>query len=211
MFSLDGRSVAGAGALPPTSPAPPSWASYVNVNDLDATVDRASTAGATIIVSPMTVMDQGRMALISDPEGATLGLWEAGQHRGAELVNRPGTLVWNELNTRDVEGAMRFYEQVFPWTYATDDMGDGATYTSIRIPEGFNADGYNGGLFLMDDSSGDLPASWGVYFLADAVDAVVAKAAELGGTVHKAPFETPAGKMAVLADPQGAVFMLMEG
>lgn len=205
MLKLDGYNVAGLGAQPPDQQdqgIPAYWSSYVSVDDVDATVAKATAAGGNALFPPMDVMDEGRMTMIADPAGAMFGLWQAKNHIGAQVVNQPGALVWNELATRDVDGAKAFYNAVFGWGSNTDE----SNYTTFADENGR----IGAGMIQMDDSWGEMPPYWGVYIMVDDVAATVGKAQSLGGNVMVPP--TPAGEMgtfSVLQDPQGGVFTVM--
>jgi predicted enzyme related to lactoylglutathione lyase len=146
-------------------------------------------------------MDAGRMAFVMDPSGAAVALWQANQHIGAKLVNEPGTLTWNELITSD-PSANRFYEQVLGMTTSTMDMGQGA-YTLFEVG------GQQVGGTIPPPMEG-VPNHWNVYFAVADADATVAKVRELGGSVLVEPFDTPAGRMAAVRDPQGATFSIIK-
>jgi predicted enzyme related to lactoylglutathione lyase len=152
-------------------------------------------------MAPFDVMDAGRMSFVMDPSGAPVALWQAGQHIGATLVNEPGTLNWNELLTSD-PGVTRFYSDVLGMTPNTMDMGIGP-YTMFEV------DGQPVGGTMPPQAPG-VPNHWHVYFGTDDADAAAAKAAELGGSVVVPPFDTPVGRIAVLSDPQGAVFSVIK-
>jgi hypothetical protein len=203
-FQIGGYNVAGGGELGPEMVAagvPAVWNSYVKFDDVDGVVERARAAGGTVIVEPMDITDQGRMAMFTDPTGATLGIWSPQAHIGAQIVNQPNTLVWNELQTRDVPAAQAFFRDVFGWTNTVDGNG----YVM------YHADGrLHCGSLQMDETWGDMPPGWSVYFLVDDVDATAARAVELGGKVLVPP--SPAGElgtMAVLQDPQGVSFSII--
>ncbi len=204
-FKLDGKNVAGMGELSAEMRAqgvPSNWTSYVKHSDADGVADRVAKAGGTVILPPMDVMEEGRMTMFLDPTGATIGVWQPKNHIGAQLVNMHNTLVWNELQTRDVAAAKSFFSAVFGWTYDTDANG----YVTI------SQDGRrHAGMIPMDDSWGDMPANWAVYFFVENVETAVAKVQELGGNVLMPA--TPAGeigKFSVAQDPTGAVFTVME-
>ena len=131
MMMLDGHPVAGATPMSSDMQAmgmPPVWVSYVKIDDIDGAAARAVEAGGAVFVPPMDVLDSGRMALVQDPTGAAFGMWSPRAFAGAALVNRPNTLAWNELQTRDLPAARAFYEHVFGWT--ADEMSDCLLYTS---------------------------------------------------------------------------------
>jgi predicted enzyme related to lactoylglutathione lyase len=182
--------------------APPSWMSYVTVQDADATASRARELGATLYAEPFDVFDAGRMAVIADPEGAVFAVWQPGEMIGAGVVNEAGALSWNDLATRDPEGAQRFYSELFGWTFE-----QAATiYMTIR-----NGSQMNGGLRLMGEGEEQVPPHWMPYFAVADLDASIALAGEHGGRAHAPPMEVPAGRFAALADPQGASFALFAG
>jgi hypothetical protein len=203
-FLSDGKMAAGVG--PQMDPnQPPSWNPYVYVDDLDAVVAKAEDNGATVIVEPMDVMDAGRMAVIVDPTGAALGLFQAGQHQGADAFNDPGFMTWNELHTRDVEKAKAFYTAIFPWTADTQDMG-GMQYTMIMTSGGT----MNAGMMAMGpDMPPQVPSYWATYFRVADTDKAVEIVKAGGGTVRQGPQDAPYGRMAVVADPLGATFAVI--
>ena len=181
--------------------APPMWNTYLAVDSVDDTMGRVEAAGGKVAMAPFDVMDAGRMAFVMDPSGAPVALWQANQHIGATLVNEPGTVTWNELITTDPD-APAFYQSVAGLTTSTMDMGDGP-YTL------FEAAGQMVGGTTPPYAPGT-PNHWHVYFGVADADATVAKAAELGGSVLVPAFDTPVGRMAVIADPQGAVFSIIQ-
>jgi uncharacterized protein len=194
-------------AIAPQSPelaaagAPPMWNTYLAVDSADEAAAKASAAGGTVAMEPFDVMDAGRMAFVLDPSGAPVALWQAGQHIGATLVNEPGTVIWNELIT-DNPAAVTFYEQVLGVTTATAEMGEGK-YTMFQVA------GKEVGGTTPPQMAG-VPNHWHVYFAVTDADATAARISALGGSVMVAPFDTPIGKMAVVSDPQGAVFSLFQ-
>src|SRR4051795_10612898 len=109
---------------------PPAWATYVATADADATADAVRGAGGQVLAPPFDVLDAGRMAMLADPAGAVLGVWQAGRHHGAQLANEPGSFCWNELATRDMDAAKRFYGAVFGWEGMTGEYA-GAPYTEF--------------------------------------------------------------------------------
>jgi predicted enzyme related to lactoylglutathione lyase len=200
MFQIDGANVAGIG---PTmhEAQPAAWTSYVSVVDAEATVARATIAGATILMEPMQVMEAGHMALFADPTGAVLGLWQPGEHKGADVANDPNTWCWNELNTRDTAKATSFYRHVFEWDAETSDMGT-MTYTEWKN----NGATIAGMLEMPAMVPAAVPAHWLVYFAVSDTDASVAAAEKAGATVAMPATDIPPGRFAVLGDPAGAMF-----
>jgi len=184
--------------------APPHWNSYVAVDDVDASAKAAESLGGTVMWSPFDVPDQGRMAVLLDPSGARLGLWQARASFGAELTNDPGSLTWVELQTKDARAAASFYGKLFGWASEMQDMG-GALYVSFK-----SGDGYTGGCLEMpaDENS---PPNWLVYLETEDVDALISKSDEMGGHVVVTPQDVPeVGRYAVLQDPQGANFGVLK-
>ena len=200
-FTKNGKQVAGYG--PQQTPGPPFWASYVWVDNVDETAKRAESAGGTVMAA-MDVMAAGRMAVVQDPEGAFISLWQPGEHRGAQVVNEPVSLCWNELNTRDVAGAKSFYREVFGWEPVT--QGEGAdAYTEFQLGGKDVA-----GMREMVGMPAQVPPHWLVYYAVADTDATVARAQELGGSVLFGPMDIEPGRFAVLHDPQGANFAVIK-
>ena len=197
MAKRDGHSVA---ALFKDDRMPPHWNCYVTVASADETTQKAKDLGATVIAEPFDVMEVGRMAVIADQGGAALSLWEPRAHIGATLVNTPGSMTWNDLVTPDPEQAVAYYGELFGWTF--EEMPDSGGYRVIR-----NGERTNGGIFPFQES----PQNWLPYFGHDDVDALVGEIDGLGGQLFNGPAQLPNGRIAVLSDPQGAVFAVWTG
>ncbi|MGI8623943.1 MAG: VOC family protein [Solirubrobacteraceae bacterium] len=202
MAKVDGHSV---GALFETD-APPRWNSYVTVASVDATAEQARELGGRVVADPFNVMDAGRMAVIQDPSGGVVNVWEAREHIGAGLVNAPGALAWNDLMTHDVGTASEFYCALFGWEVGTvEDAPDDRVV--IR-----NGERLNGGMAKIPGEVGEeIPPHWLAYFAVADVEAAVETAKAAGGEAMAGPIEIPVGEFALLADPQGAVFAVFAG
>lgn len=185
---------------------PPAWSTYVSVTDAEATAAAVTGAGGSVIAEPMDVLGMGHMAVFADPSGAVFGIWQPGTFHGAGLVNEPGALSWNELNTRDLDGAKAFYGAVFGWTFEDNDMGEAGSYTTIN-----NGESMVGGILNMDERGvpEGVPAHWQVYFAVEDTDASVTQATGSGGGVMVPPMEVPAGRFSILTDPHGASFAVI--
>ena len=201
-FQKDGKMIAGYG--PQQGEGPPYWSTYVSVADADQTAKEVESAGGTVIMAPMDVMAAGRMAVFQDPQGAFISAWQAGEHIGAQLVNEPGALCWNELNSRDVKGAKDFYRSAFGWDPVTHADGP-MPYTEFQL----NGQSIAGLMDMPPMVPAEVPSYWLVYFAVADTDATVAKAEELGGTVRMPPMDLPVGRLSVLVDPQGATFAVI--
>jgi uncharacterized protein len=225
---LDGRDVAAVGSQQEGAPPTPAWGTYIAVESADDSVARARDAGGRVLTEPFDVLDAGRMAVLADPVGAVFCLWQAGTHRGAQVVNAPNTWNWSDVHTRDAERAKAFYGDLFGWVADTIDMGE-VRLTMLRLPgygdfleqiepdirrrqaeQGVPA-GFEDAIAwlvpMTDDAyPPEVPSHWSVTFAVNDADWVAAKAAELGGTVLAAPFNAGPARMAGLADPQGAAF-----
>lgn len=215
MCKLRGREVAAVvsqhGAPPPPVPL---WATYIWTQSADDTAAKATDAGGSILAAPFDSPGGGRIAVLSDTSGAVFCVWQPGMRKGAQLVSEPGAWSMSQLNTPDPEGAKAFYAAVFGWDADTFELGE-SEITLWRVP------GYVGGepgqpvardvvgaMAPMSSAPlpGDLPPHWRVDYWVDDVDAIAGKAAALGGRVVVLPANSPVGRTAVLADPQGAVF-----
>jgi predicted enzyme related to lactoylglutathione lyase len=204
MLQRDGRNIAGLG---PTQGEgqPAMWTTYVRTGDAEATAAKVREAGGRVMMEPFDVLGAGRMAVFVDPGGAFISVWQPQRHHGADLVNEPGAFCWNELATRDVDAAKRFYGAVFGWDAETNAYGE-TSYTEWKL-----GGRSIGGMIQMNEQwPEDVPPHWMVYFATDDVDAATRRVEELGGKVSVPPTDTPAGRFTVVNDPHGAVFSIIE-
>ncbi|BAJ31873.1 MULTISPECIES: VOC family protein [Kitasatospora] len=202
---LNGRAVAGIGPAmaPEGAPEPPTvWTSYLATTDAQATQEAIVRAGGALIVPTVDVGDLGRMLVAADPQGAVFGVWQPGEFFGARVVNEAGALTWNELHTSDVPAATAFYGEAFGIEIEPLDGAD--SYWELRV--GGRA---VGGVTLLANDPPGTPAHWLTYFAVDDVDSTVDALVKRGGTVLAPPFDMAAGRMTVVADPQGAPFALI--
>ncbi|MFM2438231.1 MAG: 27 kDa antigen Cfp30B [Actinomycetota bacterium] len=206
-FRLDGALVAGLAPQPPDvrlAGAPSMWTSYALMSDIGAVAAKVPSAGGTMLMHPADVMDAGRLALMQDPSGAVLGLWQPGQHTGSEVFNRPGTLTWNELQSRDISAARQFYAEVLGWEWL-DGPDEG--YWIGTLPEKPGEDKSNCGAMAMPPGvPDDVPSFWLVYFAVEDCDATMAKALDLGASVMFPAMKMGPGTFGGLIDPTGAAF-----
>ncbi|MDQ0773977.1 putative enzyme related to lactoylglutathione lyase [Streptomyces aurantiacus] len=201
---LDGQEVAGIGQLPRDSQLPVAWTPYLASDDVDLTAETVRHCGGTVGVGPLVADDAGRLAIASDPSGAVFGVWQAAAHLGAGLAGVPGTPTWNELVTRDGAGVARFYETVFGHE-AKPSVSAGSDYVTLHV-EGRPVAAINGvGAALPRDRG----AHWMTYFEVVDVDAAVARVVSLGGHVVEPAHESPHGRVATVADLEGASFSLV--
>lgn len=204
MCKLGGKNVAGLGGKPPGVEMPTAWTPYLAVADLDATLARVTEAGGAIAMPVMDIMDQGRMAVITDPTGGALGLWQAKLHNGMQRVAEPGSFAWTELNTRDMKRAAEFFTKVFGYT--AKKLEGGMEYTTLH-----RGDDTIAGLLQMDKNwPAEVPPHWMVYFAVDDVDRTLEKVKSLGGKVCVPPFDSPYGRISVIEDPQGGMVSLIK-
>jgi hypothetical protein len=201
MAEVNGSSVAGIG--PQQDGSPNVWTLYLAADDVEATAAAVTAAGGQVVLPPTAVGDQGRMIIAADPSGGTFGVWQAVRHLGAERVNEPGALTWEDLRSTDPEVARAFYARVFGYQ---DEAVEGAPddYRLFALPGGDPLGGI-GGLMGQDG----LPSHWLVYFGVSDVDSAVTVAESHGGKALAPAFDTPYGRMAALSDPTGAVFWVV--
>jgi uncharacterized protein len=204
MARLGGRSAA---AMYETTERHPAWASYVTVEDADATAARAGELGANLLAEPFDVMDVGRMSTIQDPTGAVFCIWQARTSIGAEVVNGPGALCLNQLNTTDPEAAERFYGELFGWRFERMSGSDPSETQYWGI---YRGERVNGGMMQLPEGA-PAPPHWLVYFGIDDIDAAAEQIGTAGGTLMIPAQEVPGGRIVVAQDPQGAVFALFAG
>jgi predicted enzyme related to lactoylglutathione lyase len=204
-FLKDDVHVAGGMRNDASSGAPDAWSVYLATDDAPATIDAATADGGQVIVPTMAVADLGTMAVVTDPGGATIGMWQPGLHKGFGIYDEPNTPSWFELHTRDYDASVAFYLLVFKWdAHAMSDTPE-FRYTTLGEGEEALAGIMDGSAYL---PSG-VPAAWSVYFRVDDTDAALNRIAALGGTVTEPAQDTPYGRLAAANDPTGARFKLM--
>lgn len=220
---LRGLDAAAVGSPPEGGPPMALWNTYVWVEDARETAAKVRDAGGQVITEPFEVMDSGTMAVFADPEGAAICVWQANQHKGAQVVNEHGAINFNGLNTRDPESAKAFYRSVFGWETLSlgeaemwllpgygdhleqSDPGIRARMAETGAPDGFVD--VVATLNPLGDDQPDVPAHWTVTFGVDDADQTAAKAEELGGQVLLPPLDAPWVRMTVISDPGGATFV----
>ncbi len=199
----DGEQVAGLMQAQPGMPVSDVWSVYLCVDDAAATVAAARAAGSEVIADCMAVGTLGIMAVITDPGGAAIGMWQPGEHRGG-LVGTGGAPCHFELNAREYEATVAFYESVFGWkTEPVIDTPE-MRYTIFDVADGENAGIMDAASFLPEG----VPAHWSVYFAVADVDAALATIEKLGGSIITPGEDTPYGRLATAADATGATFKL---
>jgi predicted enzyme related to lactoylglutathione lyase len=206
MFTRNGVPVAGGMGDMGEMLADNTWKIYLATDDITKTLHAAEAEGAQVIAPGAAVADLGTQAVIIDPVGAQLGVWQPGTFPGFAVLGEHGTPSWFELLTRDHATAVSFYRSVFRWDTNTVGDSDEFKYTSMRDPDG---EGELAG--IMDAKAflpNGVPAHWSVYWEVDDVDATVAKVKALGGSVVTEAADTPYGRLAVVTDPAGAQFKL---
>jgi uncharacterized protein len=220
---IRGGDVAGVGSIPEEAPPQAMWNSYIWVESADEAASKVRDAGGGVMMEPFDVGDAGRMAVCTDPEGAAFCVWQAKENKGAQIVNEHGSLNFNDLNTRDPEGAKPFYGSVFGWQtleleggfemwtlpgygdyLERDNPGLRKGMEEMGAPKGF--EDVVASIVPIPDDQPDTPPHWGVTFAVDDADEIADKTSELGGKVIAPPFDAPWVRMTVIADPQGAMF-----
>ena len=210
LFQLQEKDAAAGYTLRPEQIAegiPPHWMIYVTVENADASASRASELGGEIRAQPFDVGTLGRMAVIQDPTGATFSVWQPKEGNGIGIKDVDGTLCWADLSTRDPERAGKFYSDLFGWEMVADKDDDPHSgYIHIK-----NGDDFIGGMLPPEQQDPNAPAHWYAYFQVSDCKASAAKATGLGASVYLEPmFMENVGTMAVLADPQRAVFAIFQ-
>jgi predicted enzyme related to lactoylglutathione lyase len=224
MARIRGKDVAGVGSIPEGAPQMATWNTYVWVDSADETASKVQEAGGSVMMEPFDVGDAGRMAVLTDPEGAVFFVWEARANKGSQIVNEHGSNNFNNLNTRDLKQAKAFYGAVFGWEtleldggaqmWTLPGYGDHLEELSPGLRKGMEEMGAPkgfedvvAGINEIRDDQPDTPPQWGLTFAVDDADAIAEKASELGGKVIAPPFDAPWVRMTVIADPQGAIFV----
>ncbi len=201
---LDGKAVAGFGGQMDPNMAASSWNLYIGTPDAAATVAAATAAGGRVLVPPFEIGEMGAMAFVADPSGAAFGLWQAAAMSGFDATGR-GAYGWGELNARGVEPAIPFYKQVFGWSHRTSDMGNGTLYTEFLDGE----ESLLGAQEMPKELPPFVPSFWLAYFSVADVAATHDTAVAAGASSMVPTTTFPGGIFAILADPQGGVFGLL--
>jgi predicted enzyme related to lactoylglutathione lyase len=205
-FRLGGRDAAAGGTMPAEMAGqgiPSHWNVWVATDSAEDVVQRATAAGGQVLMPATTLGPAGTLAMVADPGGAAIGVWQADQHIGAGVVGEPGAMTYHEVNTRDFEACQRFYGQVFGWR-AEPLEAPGVTYALWKL-----GDRTVGGMLEMTREWEGIPSAWMVYFAAAGTDEAAKRATELGGSVGAPPFDTAFGRIAVLVDPTGGHFSVV--
>jgi predicted enzyme related to lactoylglutathione lyase len=180
---------------------PPHWNLYIAVDNADAAADKAGTLGAKVLAPAFDVLDAGRMAALEDPTGAVFTVWQAKRNTGIGIVGEPGALCWADLSTGDPVRAQKFYSDLFGWEISPGEGKDAGGYLHIK-----NGGRFIGGIQPSEQRNPNAPPHWLIYLNVADVDASAAKARELGAAFFVPPMSIEdVGRMAVMADPQGAV------
>jgi hypothetical protein len=208
MFNLNGRTAAAGFTMKAEQRAqgvPPHWGIYIEVEDADAAVAKAKQLGGNVIAPAFDVMEYGRMAVIQDPTGAYFCVWQSKTHHGTQIGHVHGTLCWADLSTPDVKRAEDFYGGLFGWQFMRDEK-DPSGYVHIK-----NGEHPIGGIPPAAYRQPGVPPHWLAYFQVDDVDALANKAKGMGAKLYLAPMSMEGvGRMAVIADPQGAAFAVFK-
>ncbi|TMD30387.1 MAG: VOC family protein [Chloroflexi bacterium] len=207
MAKLGGKDVAGIGPKQ-MAEAPSAWTVYISSPNVADGVKKAEAAGGKVIVAPMEVGPQGAMAIIADPSGAAVGLWQSKQMGGAQVMGEANSYGWAELNSRGVDKAKPFYKKLFGWGEKKSPMGQGqqGEYTEFLA----GGESIAGGMEMNSMVPAEVPSYWLVYFNVPDVDATTKKAVQLGAKELLEPQEFPGGRFSILSDPQGASFGLLK-
>ena len=202
MFKKAGQDAAAGYRLRPDQKGvPPHWQVYVRVASADAAAAKAKELGGTVLAPPFDVFDAGRMAVLQDPAGAVIAVWEARRNKGLGVVDEPGAFCWAELMANDLGRSAIFYKSLFGWGSKDDPRYTEWTLGSRSI----------GGMMKIQTEWGDVPPHWLVYFQVEDCDRAAEKAKGLGAKVEMGPQDFPGvGRLALLGDPQGARFYVIK-
>ncbi|MDT9697222.1 VOC family protein [Streptomyces sp. P17] len=173
---------------------PTVWTVYFATPDVEALVRRIRAADGQIVTAPVEVGEgEGVTALVTDPEGAVFGLWQAGSHPGFGRRHAPGTFAWVQLYARDTDTVNDFYGDLFhDALFGPDSKPDFG-----RAP-------------VSDVFPAEMPPHFLVHFRVEDCEEAVGAVQRLGGRVQAPPFETSYGTVAVVTDNQGASFALLQ-
>jgi len=207
MFTKDGAPVAGCMGSGPDSPVTDVWSVYLTSDDTHKTVAAAEAHGGQVLMPPTDIADLGIMAIVSDAGGAAVGVWQPGTFKGSALISVPGAPAWFEVLTRDYDASVAFYRDVFGWVTTPVSDAPGFSYTTLGEGDSVKAGIMDASQFLPDG----VPAHWSTYFAVTDTDVTLAQVVDLGGSVLTGAEDTPYGRMATVADANGASFKVVAG
>jgi predicted enzyme related to lactoylglutathione lyase len=189
---------------PENRPRGAGWLSYIGVTDVDAAVRLATGMGAAVRAAAHDVPTVGRMAELTDPQGAAFAVYTPTGDQVPADAHAPGDFSWHELATSNWQAAWDFYAKLFGWEHESSfDMGPAGTYWMFRRPGGKQA---LGGMYTRQPDQSGRP-SWLPYILVPSADRASEAAVRGGGTIIQDPMEVPGGsRTAIGSDPQGGVF-----
>lgn len=198
-----GQPAAGIGPRPPDAAVPSVWSVYFDTPDIQASLDAVVANGGKVMFGPHVVGETGSMAMAFDPTGAAFGLWQAGQHKGAGVVNQHGAMTWCEVYSRSAEAARDFYAAVLGLGHKAME---GMAYWTLH-----NGDPAVAGVMqITDEWPESVPAHWRPYFAVDNVDDALDIVKGNRGAVTMPAVDTPYGRMAAVEDPFGATFSIIQ-
>jgi predicted enzyme related to lactoylglutathione lyase len=206
LLQIGGKDVAALYQLNPERQkgVPTHWLCYVSVANVDESVAKAKSLGAKLTMEPLDVMDIGRMAIIQDPQGATIAFWQPKSHIGARIVGEPNTLCWNELATTDTGAAQKFYSQLFGWAFKTSEG-------PMVYHEIVNSGREIGGMYKIPEQDKAMPPNWIAYYAVNDCDALAAQAKGMGANLVVPPTDIPnVGRFSTILDPQGGAFAIIK-
>ena len=193
---------------------PQMWSTHISVADADETATKVTATGGQVLAPPFEIAGLGRAAVCADPDGAVFELWEPGGFIGAARVNGAGALCWNELGTRDPDGAKAFHGAVFGWTAEEHELqrADGGPGPAVYVEWQLDGNPIGGMMDIRGMLPEEVPAHWLVYFGVENCDAAVEKVKAAGGEVRFGPVDIDAGRFAVVTEPNAmpGVFAVIE-
>ncbi len=200
---IDGNEVAGIGRLPDDLHLPPAWTPYMATDDADATAETIRSCGGTVGVGPLDAGDAGRMAIVTDPSGAVFGVWQPAAHSGTAIHGTHGTPVWNELLTTETSFVAKFYQAVFGYDLQPDTSA-GRDQVTLQLDGNPVAALHGVGALPRDRGT-----HWMTYFEVADTDRTASRIVDLGGHIVEPPRDDVSGRLATVADPEGAVFTIV--
>ncbi|KES07755.1 glyoxalase/bleomycin resistance protein/dioxygenase [Streptomyces toyocaensis] len=201
----EGYPVAGIGVLPPDRHLPIAWTPYFASDDVNATAAAVRSCGGTVGVGPLDAGGAGRLAIGSDPGGAVFGIWQPAAHTGRAVTGAPGTPAWYELTTYESTHVAKFYETVFGHDEERTVSAD-HDHVTLHLAGRPVAAVHGLGHALPRDRG----PHWTTFFAVVAADEAVSRVERLGGRLLEPPHDGDQGRVAVVADPEGARFAVVE-
>ena len=205
MIAIDGDTIGGYPPFMEGMPPHAHWISHLQVADANASIAKVKSSGGKVLKDAVKMGDFGTWAVVADPTGAALCLWQPGRAEGTgDFKGKNGTFCWNELMTDNPDKAVAFYKAIGGFTDKAQDMGEHGTYHVLEH-DGKPRAG------VMKKPMENVPNAWLPYVQVASADQTAEKAKRNGANIIVPGTDIPnVGRFAWFSDPNGAVLGVLQ-